>query len=404
MPLSPFLSRLRDRASARGHRLLQPLLRPLDPVYDWDRLRTTVTRERLASALSIWRYEELLPSLRRRSRASHRGSRRSSRRRASRRRSASGLWLKLDTPTRRTRSTTASSPPPARKAQEFGLTTPPAPPATSPAPLPPCGRRGPRGRGVRPRRPEPEKLARRRPTDRRSTPWTASLRPLLAALGRAVVRAAVGFVNVNLRSLRRGLEDARVRAGGAAGRSAPDVVAIPIASGAPLPQGRRGSASLRSSGSRRPAARQIGGQAEAASRSRGVPRGKPVTPVRAGLDRPLARDRDPGGRRLRGGDRPRDRARRARRPRGRGGREHGPSREHHRRLRRDRCRRDARGAPGGGRGGRGRPRRPRRPARHRRRPEDARAGFVHIPARTDRSGCGRRRYSRRRAPRPGCRA
>jgi threonine synthase len=35
---------------------------PLDPVYDWDALRTTVTRERIASGpLSLWRYADLLP-------------------------------------------------------------------------------------------------------------------------------------------------------------------------------------------------------------------------------------------------------------------------------------------------------------------------------------------------------
>ncbi len=35
---------------------------PLDPVYDWDRLRETFTRERLASGPpSIWRYADLLP-------------------------------------------------------------------------------------------------------------------------------------------------------------------------------------------------------------------------------------------------------------------------------------------------------------------------------------------------------
>jgi threonine synthase len=35
---------------------------PLDPVYDWDRLRTEVTREHIASGpASIWRYADLLP-------------------------------------------------------------------------------------------------------------------------------------------------------------------------------------------------------------------------------------------------------------------------------------------------------------------------------------------------------
>ena len=35
---------------------------PLDPVYDWDGLRRTVTRERIeAGPTSIWRYADLLP-------------------------------------------------------------------------------------------------------------------------------------------------------------------------------------------------------------------------------------------------------------------------------------------------------------------------------------------------------
>ena len=35
---------------------------PLDPVYDWDTLRATVTRERIAAGPpSLWRYADLLP-------------------------------------------------------------------------------------------------------------------------------------------------------------------------------------------------------------------------------------------------------------------------------------------------------------------------------------------------------
>ena len=35
---------------------------PLDPVYDWDALRRTVTRERIAAGpASLWRYADLLP-------------------------------------------------------------------------------------------------------------------------------------------------------------------------------------------------------------------------------------------------------------------------------------------------------------------------------------------------------
>ena len=35
---------------------------PLDPVYDWDHLRATVSRESIAAGpLSLWRYAALLP-------------------------------------------------------------------------------------------------------------------------------------------------------------------------------------------------------------------------------------------------------------------------------------------------------------------------------------------------------
>ena len=63
---------------------------PLDPVYDWDRLRATVTRERLAAGPpSIWRYADLLPVDAPEEPRLAPGSRRSSPRRSSPRRSAS---------------------------------------------------------------------------------------------------------------------------------------------------------------------------------------------------------------------------------------------------------------------------------------------------------------------------
>ena len=58
----PRLSRLRDGAPLEATGTCSRCFGPLDPVYDWDALRATVTRERLASGpLSIWRYAELLP-------------------------------------------------------------------------------------------------------------------------------------------------------------------------------------------------------------------------------------------------------------------------------------------------------------------------------------------------------
>ena len=204
-------------------------------------------------------------------------------------------------------------------------------PATSPAPSP-HGRR-PRGS----RRPsscpadlEPEKLAAAAVYGADDLRGRRHLRPLLAALGRAVVRAAWGFVNVNLRSYyAEGSKTLAYEIAEQLGWETPDVVVDPDRLGRALPQGRPG---LRGAAAARPRRRRqrrgsSAGRRRAASRSR--PRSATAGARHAGAarhDRPLARDRQPGRRRLRRRDRARDRRRDPRRAGGRDRREHGATR------------------------------------------------------------------------------
>ena len=72
---------------------------PLDPTYDWDHLRATITREHLAEGpLSIWRYADLLPVSAPSEPRLSPGGRRSSRPRGWRRRSASASSGSSSTP------------------------------------------------------------------------------------------------------------------------------------------------------------------------------------------------------------------------------------------------------------------------------------------------------------------
>ena len=316
---------------------------PLDPVYDWDLLRATVTRERLASGPpSLWRYADLLP---------------------------------VDAPNepRLAPGLTPLVPAP-RLAEEVGVGRALAearhrePDALLQGPR----RRGRRaeGAGPRPRRTlscsstgnlagavaaraaaegmeaavfvpadlEPEKLA-----------AAAAYGPTIYAVdghydhcSRLSVELSFelpwGFVNVNLRSYyAEGSKTLAYELAEQLGWRAPDVVAIPIASGALFHKVGQGFSELRELGLLDgPAPRQIGGQAEGCQPvATAFREGKPVTPGAARLDRPLPRDRQPGRRRLRRRDRAGDRRRDPRRARGRGRREHGAPRADDGRVRRD---------------------------------------------------------------------
>ena len=220
---------------------------PLDPIYDWDRLRAT-RQPRLDSrpALpSIWRYEDLLPVAAPEEPrlapgltplvpaprlAEEIGDRASSGSSSTR-------------PTRRTRSRTASSPSP-RGRRRSSVSTTLSCSSTGNLAGAVAARAAAEGLEAAvfvPADLEPEKLAAAAVYGPTIYAVDGTLRPLLAALGRAVVRAAVG---VRQRQpplvLRRGLEDARVRDRGAAGLELTGRRRDPDRFGRPLPQGRPG--------------------------------------------------------------------------------------------------------------------------------------------------------------------
>src|SRR6476619_7649077 len=237
---------------------------PLDPVYDWDLLRATVTRERLASGPpSLWRYADLLPvEAPDEPRLAPRLTPLVPAPRLAEEIGVGELWLKLDTanPTHSFKDRVVAVA--ARKAQDLGLGT------LS------CSSTGNLAGAVAAR--------------------AAAYGPTIYAVdghydhcSRLSVELSFelpwGFVNVNLRSYyAEGSKTLAYELAEQLGWRAPDVVAIPIASGALFHKVGQGFAELRSLGLiDGPAPRQIGGQAEgcqpvaAAFREQ-----KPVTPVR----------------------------------------------------------------------------------------------------------------------------
>ena len=129
------------------------------------------------------------------------------------------------------------------------------------------GRRGPRGGRVRAQRPRAREARRGRRLRPPHLRRGRHVRPLLAPLGRAVLRAALGLRQRQPPVvLRRGVEDARVRDRGAARLGDPGRGRDPDRLGCALPQGRAGlrrarrrsasstAAPRRSSAARRPAA------------------------------------------------------------------------------------------------------------------------------------------------------
>ena len=291
---------------------------PLDPVYDWDRLRTTVTRERLASGpASIWRYEELLPvAAPEEPRLAPGFTPLVPAPRLAQEIGVGELWLKLDTanPTHSFKDRVVAVA--ARKAQELGLTTLSC---SSTGNLAGAVAARAAAEGLEaavfvPADLEPEKLA-----------AAAAYGPTIYAVdghydhcSRLSVELSFelpwGFVNVNLRSYyAEGSKTLAYELAEQLGLERTGRRRDPDRLGRPLPQGRPGvrRAPL-ARAPRRPAAAsdRRPGRGLPAGRD-GVPRGEAGDPRAAGLDRPLARDREPGGRRLRGGDRPRDRRRRS---------------------------------------------------------------------------------------------
>jgi threonine synthase len=240
---------------------------PLDPVYDWDALRATVTRERLAAGpASIWRYADLLPvSAPDEPRLAPGWTPLVPAPRLAAELGLRELWLKLDTanPTHSFKDRVVAVA--ARKAQELGLGTLSC---SSTGNLAGAVAARAAAEGLEaavfvPADLEPEKLA-----------AAAVYGPTIYAVdgtydhcSRLSVELSFeldwGFVNVNLRSYyAEGSKTLAYEVAEQLGWRAPDVVAIPIASGALFHKVGDGFEELRTLGLLDgPAPRQIGGQA-----------------------------------------------------------------------------------------------------------------------------------------------
>ena len=352
---------------------------PLDPVYDRDEQRRTVSRESIAAGPpSIWRYAPLLPVAPPAEQRLAPGL--TPLVEAPRLASALGvgeLWLKLDTanPTHSFKDRVVAVA--CAKALELGRTT------LS------CSSTGNLANAVAARAAaegleavvlvpadlEPEKLV-------ATAVYGATI---LAVDGsyddcsRLSVELSFeldwAFVNVGLRSYyAEGSKTLAFEIAEQLGWTFPDAVIAPIASGAMFTKVHQGFAELLELGlvdGTTP--RLFGGQAEGCSPvATAFDAGAKVQAGAAEHDRAVARDRQPGGRGSRRRDGEGVRRLRPLGARGRHRRQHPPAGRDDRRVRRDRARRHRRCAARGGGARRARRGRPRRPARHRRRPEDPR--------------------------------
>ena len=260
---------------------------PLDPVYDWDRLRATVTRELFASGPdSIWRYAELLPV------AAPDDARLAPgwtplvpAPRLAEQLGIAELWLKLDTanPTHSFKDRVVAVA--ARKAQELGFQTLSCSSTgnLAGAVAARAAAEGMEAAVFVPADLEPEKLQ-----------AAAAYGPTLYAVNghydncsRLSVELSFelpwGFVNVNLRSYyAEGSKTLAYEIAEQLGWRAPDVVAIPIASGALFHKVGQGFGELRELGLiDGPSPRQVGGQAEGCQPvATAFRNGTTVTPVR----------------------------------------------------------------------------------------------------------------------------
>ena len=260
---------------------------PLDPVYDWDHVRGSFTRERLEGRRrDLWRYDELLPvSAPEEPRLAPGFTPLVPAPRLAEEIGVGELWLKLDTanPTHSFKDRVVAVA--ARKAQELGLTTLSCS-STGNLAGAVAARAAAEGMDAAvfvPADLEPEKLA-----------AAAAYGPTIYAVdghydhcSRLSVELSFelewGFVNVTLRSYyAEGSKTLAYELAEQLGWRAPDVVAIPIASGALFHKVGQGFSELRSLGLLDgPAPRQIGGQAVGcAPVATAFREGTTVTPVR----------------------------------------------------------------------------------------------------------------------------
>ncbi len=260
---------------------------PLDPVYDWDRVRAEFTRERIAEGpLSLWRYAPLLPvDPPDEPRLAPGFTPLVPAPRLAAEIGVGELWLKLDTanPTHSFKDRVVAVA--ARKAQELGLTTLSC---SSTGNLAGAVAARAAAEGLEaavfvPADLEPEKLA-----------AAAAYGPKLYAVdghydhcSRLSVELSFelpwGFVNVNLRSYyAEGSKTLAYEVSEQLGWTTPDVIAVPIASGALFHKIGQGLSELRALGLIDDApTRLVGGQAEGCQPvATAFREGAPVTPVR----------------------------------------------------------------------------------------------------------------------------
>jgi threonine synthase len=261
---------------------------PLDPVYDWDALRATVTRERIAAGPpSIWRYADLLPvPAPAEQRLAPGLTPLQPAPRLAEELGVAELWLKLDTanPTHSFKDRVVAVA--AEKAKELGFGTLSCS-STGNLAGAVAARAAAEGLDAAvfcPADLEPEKLA-----------AAAAYGPTIYAVdgtydhcSRLSVELSFeldwGFVNVNLRSYyAEGSKTLAYEVAEQLGWTAPDVIAIPIASGALFHKVGRGFAELRSLGLvDGPPPRLVGGQAAGcqpvATAFRDAARVQPVRP------------------------------------------------------------------------------------------------------------------------------
>jgi threonine synthase len=260
---------------------------PLDPVYDWDRVRAEFTRERIAEGpLSLWRYAPLLPvDPPDEPRLAPGFTPLVPAPRLAAEIGVGELWLKLDTanPTHSFKDRVVAVA--ARKAQELGLTTLSC---SSTGNLAGAVAARAAAEGLEaavfvPADLEPEKLA-----------AAAAYGPKLYAVdghydhcSRLSVELSFelpwGFVNVNLRSYyAEGSKTLAYEVSEQLGWATPDVIAIPIASGALFHKVGQGLSELRALELVDDApTRLVGGQAEGCQPvATAFREGVPVTPVR----------------------------------------------------------------------------------------------------------------------------
>ena len=260
---------------------------PLDPVYDWDHLRATVSHESIAAGpLSIWRYAALLPV------DAHEDARLAPgftplvpAPRLAEELGIGELWLKLDTanPTHSFKDRVVAVA--ARKAQELGFDTLSCS-STGNLAGAVAARAAAEGLDAAvfvPSDLEPEKLA-----------AAAVYGPKIYAVNgtydhcsRLTIELSFelpwGFVNVNLRSYyAEGSKTIAYEIAEQLGWEAPDAIAIPIASGALYHKVGQGFSELRTLGLiDQPTPRLFGGQAEGCEPvATAFREGGPVQPVR----------------------------------------------------------------------------------------------------------------------------